>query len=284
MMNHHLAAIRGHLQQSIQHDSASHAYVFAGPAGAHTQQTAYWFAQQLLCSERTQGAACGVCTPCETLAHDNCPDLITIDTDKNIMSVDIVREQINRVAHITPLGRYKIFVVVGADRMNIQAQNALLKTLEEAPPQVKIILLATSKHSFLPTIVSRVVAIDFVEQSPELDPELVSYVGHFLSGLEQQTLAGVFRYCEKLTEQKEQIFSLLHIMQLYYRDLIVLKTTGTLQHPMLTLTYDESASAPSLQGLMTKFESVNFCIDALSKNANFQLAIETMLIKIRQAS
>jgi len=284
-MQTQLEKIKQYLSTSIQQGSTSHAYVFASTAELEVQATAHWFAQQLLCSEGQPGVACGVCQPCETVLKGHCPDLVMVDTDKQILSVEVVREQINRVASITPIGRYKVFVVIGADRMNVQAQNALLKTLEEAPPWVKIILLAKNKHAFLPTISSRVMAIDFVAEAVTVDSALVDYVNHFLVELEKQSLAGVFRFSEKLVEQKDTIQPLLQMMQRFYRDQMVLKTTGNSHYLELPMADSNGGlSSLSLSKLITKYESVSFCIDALGKNAHFQLAIETMLLNIRQAA
>ena len=119
------------------------------------------FAKALVC-EAGYGDSCNMCRACHQFDSGNHPDVKWITHEKaNSIGVDEVREQINNDIVIKPYSsKHKIYIVDEAEKMNQQAQNALLKTIEEPPAYAVILLLTTNAESFLPTILSRCVTLN----------------------------------------------------------------------------------------------------------------------------
>ena len=102
------------------------------------------------------------CRSCKQAADRNQPDIIYVSHEKpNTISVDDIRQQLNNDIVIKPYSsKYKIYIVDEAEKMNPQAQNALLKTIEEPPSYAVIMLLTTNADSFLQTILSRCITLN----------------------------------------------------------------------------------------------------------------------------
>ena len=149
-----------HLQSAISMGKVSHAYIFDGEKGSGKNFLANIFAAALQC-EASEDKPCGTCTSCKQAEGFNHPDIIRITHEKpNTISVDDIRQQLCGDVMIKPYkGPYKIYIVDEAEKLNVQAQNALLKTIEEPPAYAVIILLTTNSESFLPTILSRCVTL-----------------------------------------------------------------------------------------------------------------------------
>lgn len=153
--------IIGHFQNAISQNKVSHAYILNGPNGAGKMMLAEAFATALQCEEKgTEG--CMECHSCKQALGHNQPDIIYLSHEKpNTISVDDIRRQINQDIIIKPYASpYKIYIVDEAEKMNQQAQNALLKTIEEPPAYAVIILLSSNADIFLPTILSRCIKLN----------------------------------------------------------------------------------------------------------------------------
>lgn len=151
-----------HLENVIERKAPSHAYIFHGEDGCGKRLVADIFAAGLLC-ESNEDRPCGKCRSCLQINSFNHPDVIRVTHEKSIISVDDIRSQLIGEMQIKPYSsEYKIFIIDEAEKMNEQAQNALLKTLEEPPAYGIIILLSNNVNAFLETILSRVVALSFL--------------------------------------------------------------------------------------------------------------------------
>lgn len=155
--------IREHLKASLASGKISQAYLITGENMCGKEYIARIFANVLVCEHPEAGPEpCGKCRSCIQASTLNHPDIITVTHDKpGTVSVDDVRQQIVSDVSIKPYqSRWKIYIMNEAEKMTPQAQNALLKTLEEPPEYAVIILLATSASSLLQTILSRCVRLD----------------------------------------------------------------------------------------------------------------------------
>lgn len=142
------------LKESLVRQTISHAYIFEGPAGAGKSTLANVFCQAIVC-EDNQHKPCGLCDACRRFEAGTHPDYKVIAPEKNTIGVDRIRELIDDI-YINPYtADRKVYVIDQAQSMTVQAQNALLKTLENPPPYAVIILLTTSTDNLLPTVVSR---------------------------------------------------------------------------------------------------------------------------------
>ena len=153
--------IMEHLKTAIEMGKVSHAYILNGPDLSGKMMIAEAFARALLC-EKQDPDGCGECRSCRQSDDRNNPDIIYVKHDKpNTISVDDIRTQLNNDIVIKPYSnQYKIYIVDEAEKMNQQAQNALLKTIEEPPAYAVIMLLTTNADSFLQTIRSRCITLN----------------------------------------------------------------------------------------------------------------------------
>ena len=149
-----------YIENAVTADAVSHAYIFNGERGSGKKLLASLFAMSLQCQSRDEdGDACGKCQSCKQAQSGNQPDIIKVTHEKpTTISVDDIREQVNNDIVIKPYSsRYKIYIIPEADMMSVQAQNALLKTIEEPPEYAVLILLTENAETLLPTIRSRCV-------------------------------------------------------------------------------------------------------------------------------
>lgn len=150
-----------HFKNAITMDKVSHAYILNGPDLSGKRMLAEAFAMTLQC-EKKGTEPCMECHSCKQAMNHNQPDIIYVSHEKpNTISVDDIRSQVNNDIGIKPYSsKYKIYIVDEAEKMNVQAQNALLKTIEEPPAYAVILLLTTNADTFLPTILSRCVTLN----------------------------------------------------------------------------------------------------------------------------
>lgn len=153
--------IKEHFRKSLETGKISHAYIINGERAAGKEFIANLFAMALQC-ESDGEKPCGQCHSCKQALSGNQPDIIKVTHEKpNTIGVDDVRGQINNDMGIKPYSSpYKIYIMNEAEKMTPQAQNALLKTLEEPPAYGIIFLLTTNVNSMLQTILSRCVVLN----------------------------------------------------------------------------------------------------------------------------
>ena len=149
-----------YMQNAVKMDQVSHAYILSGARGSGKKMLANLFAQTLQC-EKHGTEPCGECHSCRQAESANHPDIIRVQHEKpNSIGVEDVREQVIGDVMIKPYSSpYKIYIIAEADKMTVQAQNALLKTIEEPPAYAVIFLLVENADTLLATIRSRCVML-----------------------------------------------------------------------------------------------------------------------------
>lgn len=153
--------VKESLGRAIAQDRISNAYVFEGAPGVGKKLCAKLFSQALVCET---GTACGTCSMCVQATASTLPDIITLrkDQDRASVGVDNVREQIISEVYLKPRNaRRKIFIIDSGDELSTEAQNALLKVLEEPPSYVTFIICVTAKEKLLSTVLSRSQIVSF---------------------------------------------------------------------------------------------------------------------------
>ena len=161
--------LKEHLQNAIAMNKVSHAYIINGERNAGKEFIARVFAMALQC-EKKEAEPCGECHSCKQALSNNQPDIIYISHEKpNTIGVEDIRAQINNDIVIKPYSSpRKIYIVNEGEKMTPQAQNALLKTLEEPPEYAVIVILPTNVEALLPTVLSRCVVLNMKPVSDAL--------------------------------------------------------------------------------------------------------------------
>ena len=254
-----------HLKNAIRMDKISHAYILNGESNSGKMMLAEAFAMALQCE--TGGAEpCMECRSCRQAKEHNQPDIIYVTHEKpNIISVDDIRHQLNNDIVIKPYSsKYKIYIVDEAEKMNVQAQNALLKTIEEPPAYAVILLLTTNADGFLPTILSRCITLnlktvpeDLIKshlmrkyQVPDYQAdvcaafaqgnvgkaiqlassgefhELKSEALSLVKKLEDTDLYEMNQLIKQISQYKNEINEILDLLTLWFRDVLYAKATN----------------------------------------------------------
>lgn len=248
----------GMLSESIARSHVTHAYLFTGPARIGKRTVAQVLAQSLNCSGANP--PCGQCVSCRKLAHGNHPDVHVVEGLGAAIKIDQIRGLQRDVALSAYESPWKVYVLSHFERATTEAANCLLKTLEEPPGRVVLLLTAPSPHLLLPTIVSRCQqvalrppAVDRVQQalierwqaSPE-QAELLARlsagrIGWAVEALTDKTLlvrrtaalddlfrlmganrAARLQYAEKVSGNREAISAVLDVWQAGWRDLLLI--------------------------------------------------------------
>ena len=145
--------LKEHLQNAITMNKVSHAYLINGERSSGKEFVAKVFAAALQC-EKGGTEPCGECHSCIQVKSGSQPDIIFVSHDKpNTIGVEDIRTQINNDIGIKPYSSpRKVYIMSEGEKMTVQAQNALLKTLEEPPEYAVILILTTNVEALLPTI------------------------------------------------------------------------------------------------------------------------------------
>ncbi len=162
------AELIGHSKQlrsmraALANQRLHHAYLFAGPEGVGKRTIALALAQAVHCSELT-GDYCGCCINCASIIDSNHPDVRFVQTlsGKKEISIQQVREIERELRFRSFSGKRKIAIIDPATSLNVAAQNALLKTLEEPPENSLIVLITPNTGGLLPTLRSRCLRLMF---------------------------------------------------------------------------------------------------------------------------
>lgn len=153
-----------HIKNALRKNQIAQAYMIIGEEGMGKKTIAMSFAESILCENRKPGEYehCGKCDGCHQVETGNHPDLIMVMHEKaGLITVDEIREQVVTDVEIRPYeGRKKVYIIPDAEMMNEQAQNALLKTLEEPPEYAVLILLVANADRMLPTLRSRSIKLE----------------------------------------------------------------------------------------------------------------------------
>jgi DNA polymerase III subunit delta' len=170
------------LQRSLDRGRLAHGYLFTGGSLEEPEKMARTLAKTLNCQRPPATGAsglaldcCNACLHCRKIDADNHPDVqwVRPESKSRVITVDQMRE-VMRTIHLKPMeAAFKIAVIAGADRLNTQAANAFLKTLEEPPTQSVIILLTSEPQQMLETILSRCLRLNFSggDVQPQGEPE-----------------------------------------------------------------------------------------------------------------
>jgi DNA polymerase-3 subunit delta' len=198
------------LQRSLARGRLGHAYLFTGGQLEGLEALARTLAKTLNCQApvTVQGRAtdcCDECPTCRKIQDELHPDIhwARPESKSRVITIDQTRELTREIQLKPAEAPFKVAVIVGADRLNPQAANAFLKTLEEPPPRSVLILLSTEPSRILETILSRCLRLNFsAETARALEPEQAQWLQQFSSAAaaEQKSLFGRYRLLDSLLQ------------------------------------------------------------------------------------
>lgn len=313
-----------HFKSSIELSKVSHAYILNGEKGVGKKTLASVVAKSLQC-ESGEPDPCGKCKSCLQAETGNQPDIIWVKHEKpNVISVDEIRTQIVNDIDLKPYSsRYKIYIVPDSQMMNQQAQNALLKTLEEPPEYAIIMLLTNNVDKFLPTILSRCIVLNFKPVEPlHMMEYLVSNIGvdqekaRFCTDFAQGNLGKAVRLAispdyneiredsvrllrrisdmemdeiiqavKNMGKYKLDITDYIDIMTMWFRDILMVKISNSPNKIIFKHEYSvmkKQASRMSYEGIEKILEAMDKLKVRLEANVNFDIAMELMLLTIKE--
>jgi DNA polymerase-3 subunit delta' len=207
------------LQRSLARERLGHAYLFTGDSLEELELIARTLAKTLNCQQpvQTNGATtdcCDKCSSCRKIDNDAHTDIhwARPESKSRIITVEQMRELTRQIQLRPTEAEHKVAVIAGADRLNLQAANAFLKTLEEPPAGSVLILLSTEPQRILETILSRCLRLNFAgDAGHPLEPAQAEWLGHFgaLAAGEQKSLLGRYRLLDALLQKLGEIRSRL---------------------------------------------------------------------------
>ena len=295
-----------YIQKAVTQKQISHAYILNGERGSGKKMFAQLFAMTLQC-ERGGAEPCNECHSCRQALSGNHPDIIRVVHEKpNTISVEEVRVQINNDIMIRPYnGKYKIYIVPDADMMTVQAQNALLKTIEEPPEYAVIFLLTENAESLLPTILSRCVMLKIKNVKDALikkylmeQMQIPDYKADVCTAFAQGNMGRAIMLAtsehfneikeetlQSLSSYKVEVDDILDLISVWYRDVLLYKATKDINGVIFSdqMKYiKESANTSSYEGIETILKALEKAKTRLKANVNFELVMELLLLTIKE--
>lgn len=243
------------LTKIIENNNISHSYIFSGISGIGKFLFAKEFAKAILCYADSPAShkPCGECKSCESIENENNPDFIIIDEKEESIKTETIKELTNNVLEKPIFGTKKIYILNNSENMTKEAQNSLLKTLEEPPEYVIIILVTSNESLLLNTIKSRCLMIQFkklddnelkkyfelqhetinekllktfegsIEKAINIrkQQEIYERIENFIDNIENYNELQIINLKEEIFKDKTQIFSLLNYINtlLYYKSI-----------------------------------------------------------------
>jgi DNA polymerase-3 subunit delta' len=310
------------LLHSVEQDHAAHAYLLTGVDHIGKSTLARFLAQTLNCVASPR--PCGRCRTCELIAAGKHPDLHLVAPEGNTLKIDQVRALQHNLTLSPMEGRYRVAIVEGMDRATPEASNALLKTLEEPPPHVVIVLIAPEAELLLPTIVSRCQLIALRPLSVEavraalierwqVDGERAETLAHLSGGrlgwavmaiqdesllarraqwlddlirLTGQGRVERFAYAEIMAGDPLTARETLRLWQTWWRDVMLLATgsDAMLIHLDRQDALREHASHFGVDQARAATLRLAQALWQLDRNANTRLALEVLMLDLPKAN
>lgn len=311
-----------YFKKVVKEKNLSHAIMLEGIDGIGKEMVSMELAKAILCEKKT-GDACDTCRSCIKMSHDNHPDFMMIEPDGSQIKNHQI-EAFQEFSNIKPYDSdYKVIIIKESNKMNISSQNRILKTLEEPPEHVVMILLTENSETFLPTITSRVQIIkmqglketliesylkkyDLADDqrrtfaklaigsigradkyvNDESFQKMREHVHSLLEAINSMHRANLLEELAFFAAEKDQIQEILDYMILWYRDILLYKKAkakDVIVH-LDSLDFIKRLTRNlSLRKIVENIEIIEKTKKKLNQHANYDLTIELMLIKLLEA-
>lgn len=289
-----------YISSAVENNRVSHAYILNGERGSGKKMLANLFAMTLLC-ETGDNEPCGKCHSCKQAESGNHPDIIRVTHEKpSSISVDDIRTQVNNTVDIKPYqGPYKVYIIPQADMMTPQAQNAILKTIEEPPSYAVFLLLTENAETLLPTINSRCVMLKLRNikdtlikkylmenlEIPDYKADMCTAFAqgnmgraimlansdHFneireeavqlLKHISEMELNEIVAAVKNISVYKLEITDYLDIIMIWYRDVLLYKATKEIDK----VVFKDQLQSIKEQARKSSYEGIELILESLEK-------------------
>lgn len=306
-------------KRAYKNNRVSHAYIITGPDGTGKSIMAMFMASAILCNGEDK--PCGKCDACRKIMHGNHPDLKMISPRGKSIGVDYIRDLIDEIYTKPYEGDKKVIIIKNSDSITLQGQNAILKTLEEPSEDTTIIMLAENLNVILQTIQSRcqIIRLGRIPEDKIMaylkDKGVDERKARAAAGLSDGIVGSAIRFLDEkyiklrqdvigraveiISENKldtlksvdffirnrDKIDIILDILTSWYRDIIMLKLTKD-KNIIMNMDYYELLVEESQKLSYNRLDSIIDIISSsrkkIKENANYQLTIEVMLLKIQE--
>ena len=309
--------IKKALKEIVQQKKLSHAYMFEGLDGMGKATLSKIFIQAVLC-EDTSDSPCGKCQSCIKFSSGNHPDFFTVSPKALSIGIDEIRKLQDDII-IKPIeSEKKVYLIEQADKMTEQAQNCLLKTLEEPPGDSLLILCVKNAGAMLRTIQSRCVSIKFeAYKTEEIEAVLRKHnisneeslgfasafsqgvlgkafllvsdefmqvredILNFLSSIYGSRIENIIKTSSYFETKKDIIGEIFDIISSWYRDLAVCKASG---NERLLINFDKkdiilkNIENYSEQDIVRIVKKIEEARRDIKRNVNLPMVLDNMLI------
>ncbi|OON93834.1 MAG: hypothetical protein ATN31_05155 [Candidatus Epulonipiscioides saccharophilum] len=317
--------IKNYFNKVIEKNKLSHSYIFEGKEGIGKKTLAWELAKLLLCEQILTSdnpyhpiSACECCPACHLVAAKTHPDYIEIEKDTQFTKIDTIKEKLLNEIYIRPYkGKYKIFVINEAESLNATGQNAILKTIEEPPPYLIIILITTNIEILLPTVRSRCINLLFndlsdtdlqtycKQNSIPINPKQLKFAQGSIGRLKKQTenflltsqdainilmqiydsdVERLYQILTSLTSDKEKFLEILEFWKLFLRDMLLYKRVGSTD-----LFFNHYLSEIKMLSNRTRYikiiNNIELIIESITDikaNINIKLVTENLLLYLKK--
>ena len=281
--------VKNYLIKSVNNKNVLHSYLFLGTEGIGKLLVAKEFAKKILCLNNTEDETC-TCKSCTCFNGKNHPDYYIINEEGESIKIDTIRNITEKAFEKPILSDKKVYIINDFEKMTKEAQNCLLKTLEEPPEYIVIILIASNENIILNTIKSRCMTIKFHNID---DKELLEYAQNVLkyehiSENLLKSFDGSIGKAIKLKDNKDNYDKIENLISnLTKKDLVDVMLDGRILYDkeniqdildyIIVCLYSKKNENNSYINCI-KF--VNECSSRLKSNSNFDMSIDNLLFKM----
>ena len=280
--------IKNELIHTVELNKISHSYLFLGTAGIGKKEIAKEFAKMILCLNEKK--YCNHCKSCIEFYSNNNPDFQMVEPDGNSIKIEQIRQMQRKIIEAPIISQNKVYIINDADLMTIEAQNCLLKTLEEPPEFVTIILIGSNENNFLSTIKSRCTIIKFQDiENSQIKDYLKSKYDIKVSDNLLEIFGGSIGKAEKLKDKQELYNSIIEIIEnIENLDIIDLFKRADVIYKSQE---EKNSILDAINTILFKMGKENIkylnCINIvedtkirLNANGNYNMCIDNMLLRI----
>lgn len=288
--------IKQDLQDIIDNNTISHSYMFVGIDGIGKKLIAKEFARKILCLNK-QNQNCATCDSCIKFNSSNNPDFLEIFPDGNSIKIAQMREMQEKVYQKPIVSDKKVFIIDQVEKMTEEAQNSLLKTLEEPPEYMVIILITSNENKLLNTVKSRCIRINFTELSKQ---DITKYAGAHQINIASQNLlemcGGSIGKLEKINENIDDYNSLelatnklidgklknvveeMNCFNILYESKEIIQ--DLLDYMTVLIYLHISKEKDYRQKFLNTIKLIEETKQRLNSNTNYDMSIDNLLFKI----